>query len=105
MGAADPVPNLTGGCPVCGETRVTLERARSTQSLLRCATCRLVYAWPLESTSSLYEAAYTSEGVYHDYLESTQGDQASDHIDWAMRRFLRRVPAGGRLLDVGCSTG
>jgi SAM-dependent methyltransferase len=98
-GEATPVQ-----CPVCEDHSVSQERSYGVFRLLRCTGCGLVYAWPRKTSAGLYDEAYSSAGVYREYLElSDRAAQA--HLTWAMRRFFSKVPVNGRLLDVGCSTG
>lgn len=85
-------------CPLCREQKHTLHYVQGTTRLVRCSSCRLVFAIPLHVDVELYEAAYKDAGEYREYL-------GQFHATWSMRQFLRRVPARGQLLDIGCATG
>jgi SAM-dependent methyltransferase len=91
-------------CPTCEGLFSTLERYWGSHSIFRCGRCRLVYAWPRETSLALYESAYRGEGTYKQYLPSDQMG-LSVHATWAMRKFLKEVKPFGHLLGVGCSTG
>lgn len=93
-------------CPFCQGTNGVLELSRQSYRVVRCQQCSLVYAWPRQIPRRLYDDAYTDQGEYRNYLSATSSVQEGHlHQTWAMRRFFKTVRSGGRLLDIGCSTG
>ena len=96
------------GCPVCRtpspERRFAISGLDA--ELVRCRSCELGWLQPQPSADQLARF-YPPE-----YYGST-GQKFASWIEWAVRfvggrhvRFLaRRVPQGGRILDVGCGRG
>ncbi len=78
-------------------------------AMVRCVSCGLVFADPLEPPPHLYHQAYADPThCYSGYYDQAEGiSKRSYHVAWAWRHFFNRVtaPAGGRLVDIGCSTG
>jgi SAM-dependent methyltransferase len=71
---------------------------RKTFEIVRCTGCGLVFTNPMPDLRTAYQ-----DVVDPIYLASQeQRRQTARH---ALQGILKHVPAGGRLLDVGCNTG
>lgn len=66
--------------------------------LLACAGCGLRFRWP-RADGSVYLSLYTEVAV------STWADEVRPDFELVVEQVRRRVPAGARLLDLGCHTG
>jgi 2-polyprenyl-3-methyl-5-hydroxy-6-metoxy-1,4-benzoquinol methylase len=98
-------------CPSCGGLESRREQLRLTGWLQRCQTCDMVFSESAAIPGTLYEEAFSdTDHFYHGYADEAERllTGASTHIAWGWRQFFRRVPipqGGGRILDIGCSTG
>ncbi len=95
---------LFRACPVCGQNGSRPRLQKGALELVVCTTCGMVYANPVR--------ADLASGQYYDrigrpfYLspEKLAGDYAPVRFERELR-LLKRFCSGGRMLDVGCSTG
>lgn len=92
-------------CPLCSGGAVAAVPCVGRRVLLQCRQCGLTFAQELSVAPDLYEDAYQAGGEYGYYHADSVEAVGQAVIPWPMRRFLRRQPASGHLLDVGCSTG
>jgi len=93
-------------CPLCNQSNGYVELDRGDFVLVHCSECDLVYAWPFDTSETLYDDAYSSNGEYHYYLSmATKAQHTKFPLTWSMRRFLQTIRPNGELLDIGCSTG
>ncbi len=98
-------------CPLCGGFDSSQEQFRLTGWLQRCQGCDMVFSESAAIPGTLYEEAFSdTDHFYHRYAD--EGEKlltgAGTHIAWGWRQFFRTVPiphGGGRILDIGCSTG
>jgi SAM-dependent methyltransferase len=105
---ATQVAAHAAACPLCGAAgarpRFSVEGCAS--SVVECPACGLARLDPLPSDEEL-------AGFYSDAYYGDPGLKFRPAIEWLVRavgtrhiRFLARgVPAGGRILDVGCGRG
>jgi len=104
---AEPIV-VAPGCVVCGGSRARpVFRIEGLASpLVICEECGTGFLHPLPSVQEIAEfyppGYYGADGQkFHSLVEAAVRIVASRHV-----RFLaRRVPAGGRVLDVGCGRG
>jgi len=114
--AEAPVTAADDACLVCGGTRflahfrgaaplpaagtppqpyrITHSQRERVRAVLRCETCGLVFL----------PRVLVQVGAYHEGADPYYAEQAEERIANA-HRLLALVPAGGRLLDVGCACG
>ncbi len=96
-------------CPLCRSSQNEHEMQWNEYAMVKCASCGLVFADPLEPPPHLYHQAYEDPThCYKGYLDRAEGIAGkSYHVAWAWRHFFNRAtpPANARLVDVGCSTG
>ncbi len=105
-------------CNLCGAASATpryqvkdllLERPTVTATLVECAVCGLVYQNPRPTFAAMGEH-------YPDEYDSYNYDSDDKRPSWLLRkayaygtnkrtRIVTRAKSGGRLLDIGCSTG
>ncbi len=96
--------SLSRSCPVCGEAGSTALFTKATLRLVRCRGCGMIYADPIGEE--------LANGEYYDrlanpfYLSPAKlaGDYSPVRFE-RERKLFRRFHPGGRVLDVGCSTG
>lgn len=99
-------------CPACGAGRPAPLFVKDGHAMVRCADCSCVYLAQDPATidfQALYgESYYTggSDAVFADYVgqEAARRAQARRKL-WLLRHLPPRLPAAGRLLDVGCAAG
>ena len=90
-------------CPVCGPAPAsTFWKSAGETAYVRCASCGLVYASPRAAHSSRYAWLDKSFTVTPELLEQLEGRNIALEME---ARFIQKNIAGGRLLDIGCSTG
>lgn len=71
----------------------------------------MVFSESAAIPDTLYEEAFTdNDHFYHNYADEAERTLtgAGAHIAWGWRQFFKMVPipsGGGRILDIGCSTG
>lgn len=102
----DTSPQLA--CPVCEETAAELlyEIEACSGRLFRCRNCGTGRVDPLPDAAELagyYADAYYGEGgrKFNRFFELLVRLIAARHL----RFLVRRVPPGGRVLDIGCGRG
>ena len=95
-------------CNLCGEQLAALWFCKDDFSIVRCASCDLVYVGEEPATidfESLYGESYYKGGddrVFADYLGQERDRRAAARRKlWGLRRHM----PSGRLLDVGCAAG
>lgn len=91
-------------CPLCGGADQELFLRKEALRLARCGSCRMVYASPVEE--ELASGRYYNRLGVPFYLspDKLAGDYAPVRFERELALF-RRFCTGGRVLDVGCSTG
>lgn len=99
-GGTRTAPHFSGGgaaqptSPVSERYRITHSERRLVQSIVRCADCGLV-TLPL---------SYAPPVSYEDAADPYYIEQGAQRVANA-HRLLGLVPAGGRLLEIGCACG
>lgn len=91
-------------CPVCSADRARPHWRKEGVCLVQCAECGMVFASPVPAalaSGEHYEGLAESLYLSPDKLAA---DYAPVRFDRELRLF-REFCAGGRVLDVGCSTG
>ena len=91
-------------CPVCGATRHTKFFAKGSLAVVRCDTCSMIFANPIEEqfiTGDFYDQLANPFYLSPDKLQS---DYAPVRFERELKLF-RRFCSAGAVLDVGCSTG
>jgi len=112
-------PRLTDGpCPVCGSARRRLMFRREDLvggvsgefSMVRCLDCDTAYLNPRPASNNDLVALYPPQ--YDQFTkpiaEETTAIRRLERSYGLQKRFAllkRRLPRGGRLLDIGCATG
>ena len=99
-------------CPACGGTDARTLFTRDGHAIAGCGGCGTAFVAQDPSTidfQALYgEAYYTggSDAVFADYVgqEAARRAHARRKL-WLLRTLPPRLPARGRLLDVGCAAG
>jgi SAM-dependent methyltransferase len=99
-------------CPACGAGRPAPLFVKDGHAMVQCGACGCVYVAQDPATidfQALYgESYYTggSDAVFADYVgqEAARRAQARRKL-WLLRHLPPRLPAVGRLLDVGCAAG
>lgn len=93
-------------CILCGETANRPVFSIKGYDLVECAACNLAYIANQPDDAELARLYSGGEG-YHAALKDPSSPQwaAIARTARAHMKFMNRVPAKGRLLDVGCSTG
>ncbi|MHB8523642.1 MAG: class I SAM-dependent methyltransferase [Limisphaerales bacterium] len=95
---------ITRACPLCGRADAVPFLDKRELHLVRCRRCGMVYATPVEpelASGSFYDRLAVPFYLSPDKLES---DYAPVRFARELRLFRRRCQ-GGKVLDVGCSTG
>jgi SAM-dependent methyltransferase len=92
-------------CNACGELASTPLLRKDGFDLVRCARCGLIsVANP--PTDEQRARLYSFDAGYHSSLVDDAASKAFHEREAALNlRVLRRFANGGRLLDIGCSTG
>lgn len=92
-------------CNACGHDRFRALLRKDGYDLVRCAACGLIcVANP--PTDEERARIYSFESGYHVSLDADRASVAFHTREAASNlRMLRRHARGGRLLDIGCSTG
>jgi 2-polyprenyl-3-methyl-5-hydroxy-6-metoxy-1,4-benzoquinol methylase len=99
-------------CALCGSRERRVLRRDGAISLVRCEQCELCYITPRRTAAALlsevYDASYwrssaARERGYGDY----RGDETRYLRTFRLRldRLAKRLPSGGRALEVGCAAG
>lgn len=95
----DGAPENIGLCPLCKKKEMGFLFESAGYHFFRCPACKYVRR---------REPASETVDIYHDNDYLTQFDNEDEHrrIKGAILRECARFnPPGGRLLDIGCSTG
>jgi len=95
---------ISRSCPVCAVNNCAELLKKGELRLVRCGVCSMVYANPIEEeliTGEFYDQLATPFYLSPNKLES---DYSPVRFERELKLF-RRFCAGGRVLDVGCSTG
>lgn len=99
-------------CPVCGGTQAAPLFTRDGYDIVACRDCRLAFVAQDPARidfKSLYDEAYYtggSDAVFADYVGQEAARRASARRKlMLLRQWPPRLPAQGRLLDVGCAAG
>ena len=92
-------------CNACGDLASTHLLRKDGYDLVRCARCGLIsVANP--PTDEQRAKLYSFDAGYHSSLVDDAASKAFHEREAALNlRVLRRFADGGRLLDIGCSTG
>jgi 2-polyprenyl-3-methyl-5-hydroxy-6-metoxy-1,4-benzoquinol methylase len=99
MTAAPAMPSASTSCPICGSTALSLLSKHVNKdveySLRHCAGCQLEFFDPLWSKPEYYSENYKEHKFEFGYVPP-----------WIHKQFLdESLPAGIRMLDVGCGGG
>jgi 2-polyprenyl-3-methyl-5-hydroxy-6-metoxy-1,4-benzoquinol methylase len=92
------------GCPVCEKSESVEFLRKEELRLVQCSACGMVYANPVPeelATGHFYDQLATPFYLSPDKLQS---DYAPVRFQRELKLF-RKFCAGGKVLDVGCSTG
>lgn len=102
-------------CLLCGSTRSVRRYRLSRRSIRRCATCGLVFLWPLPTEAEidaefaeLYETGDSPLPELRDYYRFCFDDTPDNPLVATYERWLaalERYVRPGRIADVGCGTG
>jgi 2-polyprenyl-3-methyl-5-hydroxy-6-metoxy-1,4-benzoquinol methylase len=108
---ADPVSPTPNGptaetiCNICRSTVSDLVFTKAGFAIVRCAGCGLLYVRNPPGKKQL-ERLYSFADGYHGELAQASAAVARHRAEaQANLRVLAKYAAGGRLLDIGCSTG
>jgi len=97
----------SSACPNCGSNAtVRIFRRETTREwyLARCNSCKQHYTDPqptLDDIVSFYGDGYHEELLTVEHTRAAFGPKFESYIDW----IAPHLRAGGRTLDIGCSTG
>ena len=99
-------------CPVCGGTAGRTLFGKDGYDIVGCAGCNMAYVGQdpagIDFQALYGEGYYTggSDAVFADYVgqEAARRAHARRKL-WLLRTLPPRLPASGRLLDVGCAAG
>lgn len=105
-------PRPPRACPLCRGEQAAALFARDGYDIVRCTGCQLVHVAQDPASidfKALYGEAYYTGGsdvVFADYVGQEAARRAHFRRKlWALRALPPRLPATGRLLDVGCAAG
>ena len=99
--------SASSACPNCGSSsteRIFHRKTTRDWYLARCNACKQHYTDPhptLDDIVSFYGDGYHEELLTVEHTRTAFGPKFESYIDW-IQPHLR---AGGRTLDIGCSTG
>lgn len=91
-------------CPLCDGSESIPVLTKGSLQLVQCSRCSMIFSTPVEAelaSGKFYDRLGTPFYLSPDKLAS---DYASVRFERELRWFRRYCP-GGRVLDVGCSTG
>lgn len=90
-------------CPACEKQETTPFLVKNGLTLVRCTSCRMIYA---NEVASAFSSGSFYDESGHEYLASDKlgSDYADVRFERELRLFRRHCP-GGQVLDVGCSSG
>ena len=93
-------------CPLCGGWASRPERIVENYELQRCSACDLVFVnpQPSEQTLTSLYLQKTPESQAEFYRQTVSTAQIAEY-DRILADLRSLVPAGGRLLDLGCAAG
>jgi 2-polyprenyl-3-methyl-5-hydroxy-6-metoxy-1,4-benzoquinol methylase len=104
-GAAARGTRVNLSCKLCGGNVLDALHRKEGYDLVRCRACGLVFVANPPDAAAL-EKLYSFETGYHAALDTDPISTAFHAREAALNlRVLQRHARGGRLLDVGCSTG
>jgi 2-polyprenyl-3-methyl-5-hydroxy-6-metoxy-1,4-benzoquinol methylase len=100
------IPNHT--CPACASNRREVRFNRFGRSVMQCLDCGIGYtdAFPADTTDVYSHEEYigTQQTSYLENVDYRKKRFAIERLEM-IRRHLKHLPTGARLLDVGCGTG
>lgn len=100
-----------GACAVCGQGALADRGRFEGRRVVECGDCGLIQVRLSGEEAAEYDASYRRLGRYHRERQLRGFGTARQRFEHDLRiaetrlAFLTRVAKGGRLLDVGCSTG
>lgn len=99
-----PLRFVSRHCPLCDSSDQKNLFVKGTLNIVKCSRCSMVFANPIEE--ELISGAYYDKLANPFYLshDKLQSDYAPVRFTREVRIF-RRFCTGGKVLDVGCSTG
>jgi SAM-dependent methyltransferase len=71
--------------------------------IVRCSSCGLIFFDGRVEPGALYDSRYFDGGEYHDYKNEKRSQKLN--FRQRVRDLLKRVPPGGKLLEIGCAYG
>lgn len=99
------LPVTDAACPLCGGRDSRAWFRKSGHVVCRCAACGLAFAagdWPTRQAQTFYGADYFAGHNAAGYTNYAGLERA---LRVTAEGRLRRLPRGGRLLDLGCGPG
>lgn len=106
MALSESAPADRVACNQCGARESRVLFVKQGYRLVRCTSCGLAYIDNPPTTDAL-AWNYSSATGYHDALRDPQSREFAEMAQVARQhlKVVRRHAEGGRLLDIGCSTG
>jgi SAM-dependent methyltransferase len=91
-------------CMVCGHTRHTfVTQARPGKTMMRCNHCGLIFVVPQWTDVTAADVFAHWNGWPEGIVGGASNREES--MRFIARQIINRLPAGGRLLDIGCADG
>ena len=91
-------------CNICGTDNTAPVATQNNYRFVKCVTCELVYMNPrpeLEVLKNIYDTYHQRNGKDEHSWELMMGDNFKSVSTFLLKRF----PATGRILDIGCGYG